>query len=72
MSAADVLAVENPYGLRQRPSGFYVLVSQASGNRIATYWTAKEERARQHVRRQGHYGVRFSRAENGELVGGAK
>lgn len=67
----DVLAVANPYGLRSRSTGFYVLVSQVDGSRVATHWTAKESRAKEHVRRQGHYGVRFARAENVKLVGGA-
>ena len=71
MSApVDVLAVLNPYGLRQRSNGYYVLVSRADGTRIATHWTANEDRAREHVRRQGHYGVRFASAERVELTRG--
>jgi hypothetical protein len=66
----DVLAVQNPYGLRERTTGFYVVVSQVDGTRVATHWTSKEERAREHVRRQGHYGVRMAKAENVELSGG--
>lgn len=68
----DVVAVMNPYGLRQRDSGFYVVVSQVDGTRVATHWTASEDRARGHVHRQGHYGVRMVSAGRVQLEGGAK
>ena len=68
----DVLAVMNPYGLRKRTNGFYVVVSRVDGTRIATHWTASEKRARGHVHRQGHYGVRMLGASRVQLEGGAK
>lgn len=64
-----VLAVANPYGLRQRSHGFYVLVSEFDGSRTATHWTASEDRAREHVSRKGRYGVRFAHAMNIQLAG---
>lgn len=54
---------KNPYGLRQRSHGFYVLATRITGLPIATHWTGSEDTARKHVQRQGHYGVRFARAE---------
>ena len=68
-SPKEALAVANPYGLRQRSHGFYVLVSEFDGSRTATHWTASEDRAREHVSRRGHYGVRFAHALNIQLAG---
>ena len=67
-AARGVIQAKNPYRLRQRGHGFYVLVSEVDGSRTATHWTASEDRAREHVRRRGNYGVRFARAESVQLA----
>jgi len=70
MNEVVKMQAKNPYGLRPRQTGFYVLVWHCDGTRTATRWTSKEGVARDCVSRQGHYGVRMARAESVELVGG--